>query len=139
MKSYSRKTRAAMLLAATGLVGGFTVTAAASAQASTVCNFEVRSLTSKELQDGNGEDEIRFKLGDDTYGTWTFWDDWTRNDSLGYPDEDYIGTVAFTLYEMDGVFRQTIDSDTVGCSVGDHVMDLTGNGAIYKLSYRITS
>ena len=24
-------------------------------------------------------------------------------------------------------------------TVGDHVMDLTGKGAIYKLSYRITS
>lgn len=98
----------------------------------------MRALTAWELQDGDGTDEIKFRVGDNTYGAWTFWDNWTRNASLGYPDENYIGTITFTLYEMDGVLRQTIDSHTVGCSVGDHTMDLVGKGAIYELDYRVT-
>jgi hypothetical protein len=138
----ARKTRQALLLtAATGLVGGLTMlgTATAEAQTSSLCNFEVRSLTAWELQDGNGDDEIGFRLGDDTYGKWTFWDNWTRNNSLGYPDEDYSGTVTFSLYEYDGVLRTTIDSDTVACTVGTHTMDLSGHGAIYELEYRVTN
>lgn len=142
MRNQSRKTRTALLLAgATALVGGATllITAPAQAQANSLCNFEVRSLTAWELQDGDGDDEIKFRLGDDTYGKFTFWDNWTRNNSLGFPDEDYHTTITFTLYEYDGVLRTTIDSDTVGCVVGTHTMDLSGAGAIYELEYRVTN
>jgi len=138
MFNHSSKKRALTLAATTGLLGSFAAVASPPAQGASVCTFEVLSLTAWELQDSNGTDEIRFKLGDDVYGTWTFWDNWQRNDSLGHPDESFLSTVSFTLYEMDGVVRQTIDTDPASCTVGTHTMDLIGKGAIYELEYRIT-
>ena len=89
---------------------------AAPAQAADVCHLHVNSLTSYDLNDGDGHDEIKIKLGDGAYlGPWSMPDDWTRNDSLGVVHKDFTGSVNVGLYEQD-VARQTIDVDTVSCS-----------------------
>ena len=140
MKNYSLKSRAAAILAATmGLTGGLTAISSVPAHATTICNFKVLSLTSHELEDGSGKDEIKFKLGDDMYGPFSFPDNWTRNNSLGFPNEDYIGHVKFTLYEEDWPTKTTIDSHRFGCTPGDNTRDLVGAGAIYTLEYRIST
>ena len=139
MKNRSLKSRVAMVAASViGLTGGVTAISAVPAHATTVCNFKVLSLTSRELQDGDGQDEIKFKLGDNMYGPWNFPDNWTRNNSLGFPNEDYIGHVRFTLYEENWPTKVTIDSHRFGCTTGDNTITLRGAGAIYDLEYRIS-
>lgn len=131
---------AALFAAAIGLVGGGVVLTAAPAQASHVCNLEVVSLTSWDLNDNDGTDEIKIELDNDLYGPWDMPDNWTRNASLGQPDKDFLGsgTVDVTLYEQD-LTRQTIDSDPVSCSIlGNRTLSLDGNGAIYRMVVNIT-
>jgi len=140
MRYVTRAARAAALFAsAIGLAVGGVALTAAPAQAVPVCNLEVVSLTAWELNDNDGKDEIKIGLGNDpVYGPWDMWDDWTRNDSLGQLDEDYVGTVNVTLYEQD-LTRQTIDSDTVSCNIlGNRTLELDGNGAIYRMVVKIT-
>lgn len=131
--------RTAALFASTiGLAGGAVALTAAPAQAAVVCNLEVVSITSWELNDNDGQDEIKIGLDNDLYGPWDMPDDWTRNASLGQIDEDFVGTVDVTLYEQD-VTRSTIDSDPVGCgTLGNRTLSLDGNGAIYRMVVNIT-
>ena len=63
-------------------------------QAADVCHLHVNSVTSYDLNDGDGHDEIKIKLGDGAYlGPWSMPDDWTRNDSLGVVHKDFTGSV----------------------------------------------
>jgi hypothetical protein len=139
MRNRTRSNRIiTMLLASLTLAGGVTAVAGTSAQASVLCNFEVVSLTSWDLQDGDGTDEIKFKISGDLYGPWDFPDNWVRNASLGNPNKDVLNFATFTLYEQDAV-RQTIDSTVVDCAIpGSGSVLLAGNGAIYELGYRIS-
>jgi hypothetical protein len=134
-----RIARAAVFAAsAAGVLTAGVLAVAAPAQASQVCNLEVVSLTSWELNDGDGTDEIKIGLDNDIYGPWDMPDDWTRNDSLGQVDEDFTSTLDVTLYEQD-VTRQTIDTDTVTCgSLGRRTLSLDGRGAIYRMVVDIT-
>jgi hypothetical protein len=128
----------AILMAAISVGAGVIALTAAPAHASTVCNLEVVSLTSWELDDNDGEDEIKIGLDNDIYGPWDMPDDWTRNASLGQIDEDFIGTVDVTLYEQDAL-RQTIDSDPVGCGIlGNRTLSLDSSQAIYRMVVNIT-
>jgi hypothetical protein len=129
---------AARFAAAIGLVAGGVALTAAPAQATTVCNLEVVSLKSWDLNDNDGQDEIKIELGNDLYGPWDMPDDWTRSASLGQLDEDFLGSVDVTLFVQD-VTRQTIDSDPVSCSIlGNRTLSLDGNGAIYRMVVNIT-
>lgn len=132
-------TRAAALTAAAlALAAGAVAVVAAPAQASHVCNLEVVSLTSWELNDNDGNDEIKIGLGDDVYGPWDMPDNWERNASLGQPDEDFVGSIDVTLYEQDAT-RWTIDTDTVTCNIlGNRTLSLDGRGAIYDMVVNIT-
>jgi len=140
MRHLTRTTRAlALTLAATGLAGGAAAVSAAPAQAADVCHLHVNSVTSYDLNDGDGHDEIKIKLGDGAYlGPWSMPDDWTRNDSLGVVHKDFTGSVNVGLYEQD-VTRQTIDVDNVGCTIlGDRTLELDGNGAIYRMNVTVS-
>jgi hypothetical protein len=139
MRNRIRRARiATMFLASLALAGGVTTAAGTPAQAAVMCNFEVVSLTSWDLQDGDGTDEIKFKISGDLYGPWDFPDNWERNASLGNPNKDVMNFATFTLYEQDLV-RQTIDSAVFDCAFpGSSSVLLSGNGAIYELGYRIS-
>jgi hypothetical protein len=133
------RTRATVLLTgalvATGTVAVLTTS---TAQAVDTCRLKVHTITSRELQDNDAADEIKFELGDNEYGVYSFPDDWERHDSLGHPVEDFVTSVSFSLWDKDSVVRNSIDTDTVtGCDVGWHVMDLVGNGAIYEMQYEL--
>lgn len=135
----ARKARTALLvtgaLAATGTVA---VLSSTPAQAVDTCRLKVHTITSLELQDNDAQDEIKFELGDDEYGVYSFPDNWERHASLNHPDEDFITSVSFSLWDKDGVVRNSIDTDTVtGCEEGWHEMDLVGNGAIYEMEYEL--
>lgn len=139
MHKLSRRTRTSLLisgaLAATGTIAVLSTT---PAQAVDTCRIMVHTLTSHELQDNDSSDEIKFSLGDNTYGTFSFPDDWERHSSLGHPVEDYVTSVKFSLWDKDGVVKTTIDTDTVtGCAEGWHEMDLVGSGAIYTMEYQL--
>ena len=140
MRHLTRTTRAlALTVAATGLVGGAAAVTAVPAQASDVCHLHVNSITSYDLNDGDGHDEIKIKLGDGAYlGPWSMPDDWTRNAPLGVVHKDFTGSVDVGLYEQD-VARQTIDVDSVSCStLGDRTLRLDGNGAIYRMNVTVS-
>ena len=135
MRNRTRKTRAAILAAATtGLVGAGLAVTAVPAQAVDVCHVHVESVTAWDLNDNDGEDEMKIKLGDSGYyGPWDMWDDWMRNDSLGTVHKDFTGSIDVGLYEQDAT-RQTIDVDNIGCSIlGERTLELDGNGAIYRM------
>jgi hypothetical protein len=137
MRTPTRKTA---LLAAGALVASGTaaVLSASSAQAVDTCRFKVHSITSWELQDNDSRDEIKFRLGDNEYGVYSWPDDWTRHDSLNHPVEDFTTSVSFRIWDKDSVVVDDIDTDTVtGCDEGWHTMDLEGNGAIYELEYEL--
>jgi len=138
MRYWTRIARtAALFAAATGLVGGGVALTAAPAQATTVCNLEVVSLTSWDLNDNDGQDEIKIELDNDLYGPWNMPDNWTRNASLGQIDKDFTTTVSVSLKEQD-LARQTIDTDLVDCSIlGNRTLSLDGNGAIYRMVVNI--
>ena len=75
-----KKHRITALLASVGLATGFMATVPiASASATANCRVTVTQIQAWELQDGDGQDEIRFELGDDTYGTFNFTQGMYRN------------------------------------------------------------
>jgi hypothetical protein len=134
-----RKASAALLITgAFAAAGTVAVLATAPAQAVDTCRLKVHTISTSELQDNDARDEIKFELGDNEYGIYTFPDDWQRHDSLNHPDEDFVTSVSFSLWDKDGVVRNSIDTDTVtGCDEGWHTMDLVGNGAIYEMEYEL--
>jgi len=131
------KHRITALLASAGLVTGLMSTVAiGSASAASHCKVQVTQLQGWELQDGDGQDEIRFELGDDTYGTFTFTEGAYRNTSLGSPTEETTGSsVHFEIWERDYPFTTTIDTASLSCVDGGHNLDLEGNGGGYTLWY----
>ena len=140
MKNFSRITRIGTVVAGSaGLVGGLTAATIAPAHAATVCNVKVVSVTAWDLNDNDGKDEMKIKIGDSPYwGPWDMWDNWTRNASLGNLNKDFTGSVDVGIYEQD-LTRQTIDVDPVNCTVlGNKTLALDGNGAIYRMVVNIT-
>lgn len=125
---------AAVLLATTGLAGGAAAFTAAPAQAATVCNVDIVSVQAFDVNDRDGRDELKIKLGDSPYwGPFYFWDETYRSTSLGNLNKDFTSTVKLGLHEQD-VTRQTLDEYTIGCSVlGRRELTLEGNGAIYEV------
>ncbi len=119
---------------ATGLVGGLAALTAAPAQATTVCNVDIVSVKALDLNDNDGRDELKIKLGDSPYwGPFNFWDETYRSTSLGNLNKDFTSTVKLGLHEQD-VARQTLDEYTIGCSIlGQRELVLEGNGAIYEV------
>ena len=141
MRNRTRKTRAALLAATTtGLIGAGLAVTALPAHATTVCNVDVVSVTAWELNDNDGKDEMKIRLGNSgSYqGPWDMWDDWTRNNSLGNLDEDFTGSIDVGVFEQD-VARQTIDVDNISCNtLGQRTLSLDGNGAIYRMVVNVT-
>jgi hypothetical protein len=133
-----KRNRLAILLAGTiGSVAMMSTLAIGSASAANICNVEVTRLENYELQDNDPQDEIKFKLGDDEYGVFTFNEDQYRTNSLGHPDESTAGSsVRFELWEKDSVVRTTIATHYLSCIDGDHNDTVfEGNGGGYLLSY----
>lgn len=127
--------RAAALAAATsGLAAGTAAITAAPAHATTVCNVDIVSVQAFDVNDGDGRDELKIKLGDSPYwGPFYFWDETYRSTSLGNLNKDFTGTVKLGLHEQD-VTRQTLDEYTIGCTVlGRRELVLEGNGALYEV------
>jgi hypothetical protein len=139
MHTRFRHTRTALLLTgALAAAGTVAVLSSTPAQAVDTCRLEVHKIISSELQDNDSADEIKFELGDNEYGVYSFPDDWERHESLGHPTEDFVTSVSFSLWDKDSVVRDSIDTDVVtGCDAGWHVMDLVGNGAIYTMHYEL--
>lgn len=138
-KPTTRRTRAAILLLSAALAtSGLSVAVAAPATAARPCLIKVLSLTSWDLQDNDPQDEIKFDLGGDEYGMFTFPDNWTRSASLGSPTKHFNGSVRFELWDKDSVVKDSIDTAWLSCTAGTHTADLVGNGAIYELKYHIT-
>lgn len=140
MKHMTRTARTSALLAAsTVLAGGVSAVAVAPAQAAHVCNVKVVSVIAWDLNDNDGKDEMKIRIGDSPYwGPWDMWDNWYRSASLGNLNKDFVGTVNVGVYEQD-LARQTIDVDAVGCTtLGNVTLDLIGNGAIYEMVVNVT-
>jgi hypothetical protein len=133
------KHRITALLASVGLVTGLMSTVSvAGASAATHCKVTVTQIQAWELQDGDGEDEIRFELGDDTYGTYTFKQGWYRNISLGSPLPYEVtagSSVPFEIWDRDYPLTTTIGSSSLSCVDGAHQHDYTENGAGYTVWY----
>jgi hypothetical protein len=131
------KHRITALLASAGLaIGVMSTVSIVSASAASHCKVAVTQLKAWELQDGDGQDEIRFELGDDTYGTFNFTQGMYRNTSLGSPYEETTGSsVHFEIWERDSPFTTTIDTASLSCVDGAHDLDLVGNGGGYTLWY----
>jgi hypothetical protein len=129
----------ALLAASTVLAGGVSAAAVGPAQAATVCNVKVVSVRAWDLNDNDGKDEMKIKIGDSPYwGPWDMRDDQFRSTSLGNLNKDFVGTVNVGVYEQD-ITRQTIDVDSVGCgTLGNVTLDLIGNGAIYEMVVNVT-
>lgn len=110
------------------------------ASAADLCHIEITSLRNYENQDNDSQDEIRFELGDDEHGTFTFNEGQTRNVSLGSPTETTTGSsVWFTMWDRDSVVKTTLGSRWLTCNDGDHESaPLNLNGGGYILQYRTT-
>lgn len=120
---------------ATGLMS--TVAVASASATSSHCKVEVTKLKAWELQDGDGQDEIRFELGDNTYGTFTFTQGQVRTETLGYPFEVTTGSsVHFDIWERDYPLTKDIGTTSLSCVDGKHHVDLVGAGADYELWYK---
>jgi hypothetical protein len=134
------KHRITALLSSVGLAAGLMSTVAvASASATTShCKVSVTQIQAWELQDGDGQDEIRFELGDDTYGTYTFGQGWYRNSSLGSPRPYEVtsgSSVHFEIWDRDYPATQTIGSAALSCVDGPHDRDFTEHGGGYTVWY----
>jgi hypothetical protein len=133
------KHRITALLASVGLVTGLMSTVSiAGASASSHCKVTVTQIRAFELQDGDGTDEIRFELGDDTYGTYNFTQGMYRNSSLGSPlpyEETAGSSVPFEIWDRDSPFTTTIGSSSLSCVDGAHQHDYTENGGGYTVWY----
>jgi hypothetical protein len=113
---------------------------AAPAHAAPVCNADVVSITSWDLSDNDGNDEIKVKLGDSPWaGPWDMPDNWTRNASLGNLDKDFTDELVIRLAEQD-LTRHEIGRRTVECTedVGQHLFTLVGDGATYDMVVNVT-
>lgn len=131
----------AMLLAVVAGVGSVVLpTAVAPASAASLCQIEVTSIRNYENQDNDSQDEIRFDLGDDEHGTFTFNEGQTRNISLGTPTETTTGSsVWFRMREKDSVVYTTLGTRWLTCNDGDHESaPLDDNGGGYILKYTTT-
>ena len=132
------KHRTIALLASVGLAAGLMSTVAAESASATTphCKVTVTKLKAWELQDGDGKDEIRFELGDNTYGTFTFTQGQARTETLGQPHEvTSSSSVHFDIWERDYPFTKDIDTASLSCTDGTHDVDLVGAGAEYTLWY----
>jgi hypothetical protein len=135
------KRHPAFLLAGiAGAAGVLLPMAATPASATSVCNVEVTKLQNWELQDNDPQDEIKFELGDNEYGVFTFTDNQYRTNSLGHPDEDTTGSsVRFELWDKDSVVKTTIATHYLSCSTdGNKEQDFVGNGGEYTLYYTVS-
>lgn len=134
----------AFAAAAAGMTGGAAQAASAQAapaqagvSAATICYLEVLSITSRDLQESGG-DEIKVKLAEDTYGSWSFnVVNWTRNASLNSPTKAFTGTLRVDLREVDAVTYTTIDSFVVGCWRGEDVLVFENSNTMYEVTYEI--
>jgi hypothetical protein len=134
--------RAAVAAASTGLVavGTAGMTAAPAHASATVCNVDVVSLTSYDLTDNDGTDEIKIKLGDSSWaGPWDMPDDWVRNQSLGDLDKDFTTSVVIRLAEQD-LTRHEIARHTLKCTedLGEQTLSFIGDGGIYDMEVNVT-
>ncbi len=135
------KYRITALLAGVTIATGLMSTAAISSASATGshCKVTATALKAWELQDGDGKDEIRFELGDNTYGTFTFTQGQKRTETLGHPYEVTSGSsVSFDIWERDYPFTKDIDTATLSCTDGSHHVELVGAGADYELWYTTT-
>jgi hypothetical protein len=130
--------RITALLASVALATGVmsTVAVASALATGSHCKVKVTALKAWELQDGDGKDEIRFELGDNTYGTFTFTQGQKRTETLGYPYEvTSSSSVGFDIWERDYPFTKDIDTASLSCVDGSHNVELVGAGADYQLWY----
>src|SRR4051794_10495901 len=128
----------AMLLAAVAGIGSVVLPmSVAPASATSLCKVEVTSIENYELQDNDAQDEIKFELGDDEYGTFTFNLGQFRSSSLGRPTETTANSsVWFKLWDKDSVVSTTIGTRWLTCNDGDHTSaPLDDNGGGYILKY----
>jgi hypothetical protein len=137
------KHRITALLASVGLVTGLMSTVSiAGASASSHCKVQVTQLRAWDVNDNDGQDEIRFSLDGTTYGTYTFNQGTIRNSSLGtVVKETTASHVAFEIWERDYPLTTTIDSVTLNCGsteIGSHSIDLVGHSAGYTLNYTVS-
>jgi hypothetical protein len=144
MRHTLRKTvgRAALAAASMGLVAAGTAGVAATPAhaAQTVCNVHVDSLTSYDLADNDGVDEIKIKLGDSPWaGPYDFKDNWTKNKSLGNLNKDFTKSVVVRLAEQD-LTRHQIAQHTLKCTadLGTQTKSFVGYGAIYDMVLTVT-
>jgi hypothetical protein len=132
------KHRMIALVASVGLASGLmsTVAAASASATSSHCKVEITKVKAWELQDGDGKDEIRFELGDDTYGTFNFTQGQVRTETLGHPHEvTTSSSVPFDIWERDYPFTKDIDTASLSCVDGGHNAELVGAGADYEVWY----
>jgi hypothetical protein len=134
--------RAALAAASTGLVAAGTagVAAAPAHAATTVCNVHVNSLTSYDLSDNDGRDEIKIKLGDSPWaGPFDFPDNWVKTTSLGNLNKDFTKSVVVRLAEQD-LTRHQIAQHTLKCTedLGKQTLSFVGDGAIYDMVVNVT-
>lgn len=136
MQHLNRTARAAAVgLVSSGLLGGTAAVTAAPAHATTVCNVDIVSVKARDVNDRDGRDELKLKLGDSPYwGPFHFWDETYRSTSLGNLNKDFTSTVKLGVHEQD-VTRQTLDEYTIGCSIlGQRTLVMEGKGAIYEVT-----
>jgi hypothetical protein len=135
MQHLNRTARAAAVgLVSSGLLGGAAALTAAPAHATTVCNVDIVSVKARDVNDRDGRDELKLKLGDSPYwGPFHFWDETYRSTSLGSLNKDFTSTVKLGVHEQD-LTRQTLDEYTIGCGIlGQRTLVMEGKGAIYEV------
>ena len=136
------KHRITALLTSVGLAtGAMSTLGVGPASATSHCKVTVTQIQAWEPQDGDGEDEIRFELGDDTYGTFTFTQGQYRNNSLGSPRPYEVTSgshVHFEIWDRDYPLTQTIGKASFGCTDGSYSPDFTRNGAGYTVWYTVS-
>lgn len=108
-----------------------------SASAAAVCQLDVRSSKVLNLQDGNGNDEIFFKLGGQSTPV--------RQYALNQRRSN-IGVVAFQnsidikVFERDGANVTRVGTiNNVPCqNTPTQTDDLSGSGAIYRVRWSVS-
>ena len=131
---------ALLLAGAAGIASVLLPMSVAPASAASLCRVEILSIDNWELQDNDSQDEIRFELGDNEYGTFTYTLGQPRNVSLGRPTETTSNSsVWFKIWDKDSVVKTTIGTRWLTCNDGDHESaPLDDNGGGYTLKYRTT-
>ena len=117
--------------------------AAAPAQASAVvqsCTIKIVSVKALDLQeDGQGQDEVRLRLGDSLTTQRNYFEGQKRN-TLGDGDDVFVDRERVRLLENDGPGNNdVIDAAWIDCAAGSAVSTLAdANGdAIYKVSWLV--